>query len=154
MIDPRSIQSSRGRSLILWQGKQWSVTNNGVETTDPSVPHIIIPPEHLDRVEQVIDGNYSPLLPHGAEWFDIQEFIVIIDRASVIHHRNAGSPKELLQGRLSKVNTDLGVEQSIRPSDHGLECRKNSVLRLLQLARFLPLAKTKVLRSLSGGDDH
>jgi hypothetical protein len=95
MLDPRSVQSTRGRSLILWRGRQWSVTNNGVETTDPDVPHIIIPPEHLDRVGQVVDGSYSPLLPRGAKWFDIKEFNVIIERARVIHNRNTALPSGL-----------------------------------------------------------
>lgn len=93
MVDPRSNQCTRGRSLILWRGKQWSVTNNGVETTDPHVPHIIIPPEHLDRVQQVIDGSYSPLLPRGAAWFDLDDLVVVIGQAKLMHHCSWGSAK-------------------------------------------------------------
>lgn len=98
-MDPRSIQSTRGRSLILWRGRQWSVTNNGVETTDPGIPHIIVPLEHLDRVDQIIDGCYSPLLSRGTTWFDIEEFIVMVDRARTIHYRGSFTHGVLSQGQ-------------------------------------------------------
>ncbi len=68
-MDPRSIQSTRGRSLVLWRGRQWSVSNNGVETTDPGIPHIIVSLEHLDWVDQIIDGCCSPLLSRGTAWY-------------------------------------------------------------------------------------
>ena len=87
MTNAHSMQCTRGRSLVLWRGHQWSVTNRGVETTDPNVPHVIIPPEQMDRVDRVIDGQYSPLLPRSAKWFDADELVVMVDRARMIHHR-------------------------------------------------------------------
>lgn len=89
MIDARSLQCFRGRSLILWRGQQWSVTNKGVETTDPSVPHVVIPPADMNRIDCIVDGRYSPLLTKNAAWFDADELALMIERARAFHQIGA-----------------------------------------------------------------
>ena len=87
MIDARSMQCTRGRSLVLWRGRQWSVTNRGLETTDPDTPHIIIAPEQIGQIERAIETDNHPLLPRHASWLDTDDLCFAVARARVIHHR-------------------------------------------------------------------
>ena len=93
MLDPRSVQSTRERSLIVWRGRQWSVTSKGVETTDPEVPHIIVTPEHFERLDQIVGGSFSPLLPRGAKWLDAEEFAEMVELAKIIHYPHVVAPR-------------------------------------------------------------
>ncbi len=87
MIDPRSHQCNRPRSLVIRRGVQWSVTSNGVETTDLQVPHVVIAAADLDRIDDILDGTYATLLPRGAEWLDEGEFQVMLEHAKDLHQR-------------------------------------------------------------------
>ena len=66
---------------------QWSVTSNGVETTDLRVPHVVIAATDLDRIDDILEGTYGPLLPRSAEWLDEGELQVMLDLAKDVHQR-------------------------------------------------------------------
>lgn len=87
MIDPHSLQCLWQRSHISWRGGKWPVTNDGAETTDPRVPHVVIPTRYLDRTKEVLEGSYSPVLRGAATWFDHIGLELAIKRARIVHHR-------------------------------------------------------------------
>lgn len=91
MIDQRAYQCNRRRSLVLWRGGQWSVTSNGLETTDRSVPHLVIPPKDFDREHDILNGRYAPALPISADWFNRGEFEIALANARALHRQPAGA---------------------------------------------------------------
>lgn len=91
VIDQRAYQCNRRRSLVLWRGGQWSVTSNGIETTDASVPHVVIPLRDFDRMQDILDGRYSPLLPHNASWFDRGDFHSVMAQAKIMLQSRSGT---------------------------------------------------------------
>ena len=87
VIDQRAYQCNHRRSLVLWRGKQWSVTSNGIETSDASIPHVVIPSHDFDRMQDILDGHYSPMLPGNASWFDRRDFTTVMAQARIMLQR-------------------------------------------------------------------
>lgn len=87
MIDQHAYQCNRRRSLVIWRGKQWSVTSSGVETTDSTVPHVVIATKDLSAPLDVLTRRYTPLAQSRAAWLDRDDLKRALSQAKVIHQQ-------------------------------------------------------------------
>ena len=75
---------------MLWRGQQWSVTSNGIETTDAGLPHVVIPLQDFEKEHDILNGQYASFRPRNAGWFDRQAFQAAMAMARLLHGPIAG----------------------------------------------------------------